>query len=282
MSMKNLSITILVDNLSDCGLDTEHGLAFMIQIEGHSIIFDTGQSNALFANAKTMNINLARPEMLVLSHGHYDHTGGIPELLRINPGIKMFHHPAVTARRYSLHPDKPVREISMPEAAVAVLTAHPQNLIKHVVAPRGIFKNVRLTGEIPRLTSFEDVGGPFFLDAEGKLPDQIIDDMALWITTSTGLVIVLGCCHSGLVNTVEYIRKLSGDMRIRGIIGGMHLLNASNERLEKTCDKLLEWSPDFVIPCHCTGENAIAVMAARLGERVMTGQAGMVLRFRNP
>lgn len=167
----------------------------------------------------------------------------------------------------------------MPEAAVAALTAQPRNLVKHVVAPLEIFKNVRLTGEIPRITSFEDVGGPFFLDAEGKQPDQIIDDMTLWITTSTGLVIILGCCHSGLVNTVEYIRKLCGDMRVRGIIGGMHLLNASNERLEKTCEKLLEWSPDFIMPCHCTGENAMAVMAARLGSRLMTGQAGMKLRF---
>ena len=187
----------MVDNLSDSGLNTEHGLSLLIQVDGHSIVFDTGQGAALFANADAMNIDLKRPEILALSHGHYDHTGGIPELLRINPDIRIFHHPAATVKRYSLHPDKPVKDISMPDAAAAALDNYPRNLLQHVAAPVEIFKGIWLTGEIPRVTQFEDVGGPFFLDAEGQLPDSIIDDMALWIETPAGLVIVLGCCHSG-------------------------------------------------------------------------------------
>ena len=165
----------------------------------------------------------------------------------------------------------------MPDAAAAALDNYPRNLLQHVAATVEIFKGIWLTGEIPRVTQFEDVGGPFFLDAEGQLPDSIIDDMALWIETAAGLVIVLGCCHSGLVNTVEYIRELRGGSRVRGIIGGMHLLHASNERLEQTCKKLQEWSPDFIIPCHCTGETAITAMISLLGECVKTGNAGMVL-----
>jgi 7,8-dihydropterin-6-yl-methyl-4-(beta-D-ribofuranosyl)aminobenzene 5'-phosphate synthase len=277
MAEGNISITIMVDNLSDSGLGTEHGLALLIQANGHLIIFDTGQGTTLMANADAMQINLMRSDFLVLSHGHYDHTGGIPDLLRVNTAIKIFHHPAATVKRYSRHPDKPVKDISMPDTSVAALDNHPRNLLQRVVAPVEIFSGVWVTGEIPRITKFEDVGGPFFLDKEGLFHDSIIDDMALWIETPAGLVIVLGCCHSGLVNTVEYIRKLSGESRVRGIIGGMHLLHASSERLEQTCKKLQEWSPDFVIPCHCTGEAATAFMISRLGERVKTGCAGMTL-----
>lgn len=277
MADENISITIMVDNLSDSGLNTEHGLSLLIQANRHSIVFDTGQGTALIANADAMNVDLKRPEILMLSHGHYDHTGGIPDLLLVNPNIKIFHHPAATVKRYSRHPDKPVKDISMPDAAVAALDNHPRNLLQHITSPLEICTGVWLTGEIPRVTPFEDVGGPFFLDAAGQFPDSIIDDMALWIETPAGLVIVLGCCHSGLVNTVEYIRKLSGGSRIRGIIGGMHLLHDSSERLEKTCGKLQEWSPDFIIPCHCTGEAAIAFMISTLGKRVKTGKAGMIL-----
>ena len=267
----------MADNLSDSGLSTEHGLALLIQANGHAIVFDTGQGTALFANADAMNVDLKRPEMLVLSHGHYDHTGGIPELLRINPGIRIFNHPEAMVKRYSRHPDKPVKDISMPGAVVAAFDNHPRNLLRHITSPLEILTGVWLTGEIPRIAPFEDVGGPFFLDNKGQFQDSIIDDMALWIETAAGLVIVLGCCHSGLVNTVEYIRELRGGSRVRGIIGGMHLLHASNERLEQTCKKLQEWSPDFIIPCHCTGETAITAMISLLGECVKTGNAGMVL-----
>jgi 7,8-dihydropterin-6-yl-methyl-4-(beta-D-ribofuranosyl)aminobenzene 5'-phosphate synthase len=277
MAKENISITIMDDNLSDCGLSTEHGLALLIQVNGHSIVFDTGQGTALMANADAMQINLALPEFLVMSHGHYDHTGGIPGLLRVNPDIKMFYHQAATVKRYSIHPGKLPRDIAMPDVVVAALDSHPGSLRRHVVNPVEICTGAWLTGEIPRITPFEDTGGPFFLDAEGKFPDQIIDDMALWIETATGLVIILGCCHSGLINTVEYIRKLSGGGRVRGIIGGMHLLHASAERLEKTCEKLQEWSPDFIIPCHCTGETAVAAMISKLAEHVKTGNAGMML-----
>lgn len=269
----------MADNLSDSGLNTEHGLALLIQANGYSIVFDTGQGTALFANADAMNVDLKRPEMLVLSHGHYDHTGGIPELLRINPGIRIFNHPEAMVKRYSCHPDKPVKDISMPDAAAAALDNHPRNLLRHITSPLEILTGVWLTGEIPRIAPFEDVGGPFFLDNKGQFQDSIIDDMALWIETAAGLVIVLGCCHSGLVNTVEYIRELRGGSRVRGIIGGMHLLHTSSERLEQTCKKLQEWSLDFIIPCHCTGETAITAMISLLGERVKTGNAGMVLKL---
>lgn len=275
MPRESAAVTLLADNLAGDGLTAEHGLSFQIRASGRSVLFDTGQGGALFSNAEALGIDLARPEMLVLSHGHYDHTGGLPELLRINPALNVCCHPGVAMRHFSLHPGKPVKEISMPEPARRALDRIPAERLRMTGRPAEILPGMFVTGEIPRRTPFEDPGGPFFLDPEGREPDPIRDDMAVWIGTPAGLVIVLGCCHAGLVNTVEYIRRLSRTDRIRGIVGGMHLLHASAERLEKTCEKLREWAPDFVIPCHCTGEEAVAFMRARLGGSVRPGCAGM-------
>lgn len=273
--MNKAVIAIVADNVSDHGLTPEHGLSFLIQTECESIVFDIGQSETVFSNAAILGIDMAEPQMIVLSHGHYDHTGGIAELLRINPEMMVYYHPDATITRFSLHPGKPGKEISMPPTCRKALLHHPSELRHPGTEVRRIASGIGITGEIPRLTLFEDTGGPFFLDSIGNEPDRIRDDQALWLETPSGLVIVLGCCHSGLVNTVEYIRKTSRIQRVRGIIGGMHLLHASEARLAATAEKLREWAPEFIVPCHCTGDNAIDFMRSRLGGTVRTGYAGM-------
>jgi len=269
------AITILVDNQAKDGLAAEHGFSILIRMSGRSVLCDTGQGGTLFANAEALGVDLTRPELLVLSHGHYDHTGGLPELLRINSGLKVCCHPGVSVQRFSLHAGQPVKDISMPDPARQALASLPAARRRMTGQPFELLPGLFATGEIPRRTPFEDTGGPFFLDPRGDAPDPIRDDLSVWIETPAGLVIVLGCCHSGLVNTVEYIRGVSRTGRVRGIVGGMHLLHAREERLEKTCEKLKEWSPEFVIPCHCTGEGAVAFMRSRVGECVRPGFAGM-------
>ena len=275
--MKNCSITILSDNIADSNLESEHGFSLLLQTPNGSLLFDAGQDRVLFHNAQKLDIDLRRIDKFVLSHGHYDHCGGIAELLRINPALKVFMHPGATVKRYSCHPDKPVKEISMPEDIRKKLALHPA--VFPITAPVEILAKVWATGEVPRRKSFEDTGGPFFLDVEKETPDPIIDDLSLWVETPSGLVILLGCCHSGLVNTVEHIQKVSGANKIAGIIGGMHLLHASAERIEKTCKKLAQWRPEFIMPCHCTGEVPTKIMHSRLGDRVTQGYAGMNMSF---
>lgn len=123
----------------------------------------------------------------------------------------------------------------------------------------------------------EDTGGPFFLDPEGNRSDPLADDMAVWITTDRGLIILTGCCHAGLINTVEHIRSVSAVDRVFGIVGGLHLVNASEARLAATCSALRRWDPDFVVPCNCTGEQAVATLCAELGNKVLPGFAGFEL-----
>lgn len=275
----SISIRILADNFASCDFTAEHGLSFLIQDNDFSMLFDTGQGEAVFANASKLGIDFSDIKALVLSHGHYDHTGGMAELKRLNSNLNIFFHPSATVRRFSVHPGLPVKDISMPCATISALRKHPKKLIHHVTAPAEIFHGVKLTGEIPRVNKLEDTGGPFFLDLAGTAPDSIPDDMALWIETSKGLVIVLGCCHSGLINTVEYVKRISGMDKIHGIIGGMHLLHAGTERIDCTCRKLQEWSPEFIAPCHCTGENAVKAIAACLPDRIITAQVGSCITF---
>lgn len=275
--MKNCSITILSDNIADENLESEHGFSLLLKTPNGSLLFDAGQDQVLFANAKKLNIDLSQINKFVLSHGHYDHCGGIAELLRITPELDIFMHPGATVKRYSCHPDKPVKDISMPDEIRESLAIH--TLVHLIDSPYEILPKVWSTGEVPRNSAFEDTGGPFFLNVERQIADPIIDDLSLYIETPTGLVIVLGCCHSGLVNTVEHIQKVSGINTIKGIIGGMHLLHASEKRVERTCEKLSQWSPEFIIPCHCTGEAPAEIMRSRLGKKLKPGHAGLTVNF---
>jgi 7,8-dihydropterin-6-yl-methyl-4-(beta-D-ribofuranosyl)aminobenzene 5'-phosphate synthase len=140
-------------------------------------------------------------------------------------------------------------------------------------------ETIGITGPIPRKTSFEDTGGPFYLDPQGKRTDPIEDDLALWIRTDKGAIVCVGCSHAGVVNTCLHVQSLSQGLRVRAIIGGLHLVNAGRERLEQTVAALRRLEPDMLVPSHCTGEPAVVALRGALGDRVSPGAAGMTFRF---
>lgn len=271
-------IKILIDNKSSGGLLEEHGFSVWVEVSGQTILFDTGQGKALAPNAAMLGCDLEQVDMLVLSHGHYDHGGAVSQVLRIAPATRVFCHAECFLPRYSIRPGEAPRTISMPQSEIEAILGLPDNRVQWVIAPLQIIPDIGISGAIPRVHPQEDTGGPFFLDPDGRHPDLIKDDMAMWILTDRGLIIITGCCHSGLINTVEHIRSVSGVERVFGVIGGLHLVNASRERLEATCSALRKWNPDFVIPCHCTGEEATAFLCDRLGSIVTSGYAGLELQ----
>jgi len=275
--VSDVRIRILVDNRADKGLVEEHGFSVWLEASGRRILYDTGQGKALLPNADILECDLEQIDVLVLSHGHYDHSGAVAEVVQRAGSSRVFCHPNAFVPRYSIKTGESPRNIAMPLHNGEALFSVPDNRVRWVTRPRMIAGGIGISGPIPRLHPLEDTGGPFFLDPEGRHPDPIKDDMAMWIETDRGLVILTGCCHSGLINTVEHIRALSGVENIYGVIGGLHLVSASRDRLESTCHALRRWNPVFVVPCHCTGEEAQSYLRVALGERVISGYAGFEL-----
>jgi len=274
----SMEVTILVDNRAADGLVDEHGLSIWIEAGDRKVLFDTGQGSALPTNAASLHVDLKETDAIVLSHGHFDHTGGVAHVLRSAGPIDTYCHPGVVLPRYSIRNRAP-RQIQMPGGTMVAIDRLPQQQLHWVQQPIWLSGTIGITGPIPRETSFEDTGGPFYLDPGARRADRISDELALWVRTDRGLVVCVGCCHAGVVNTLNFILRLNPGSKIRSVVGGMHLLNASADRLDQTIAALRALGPELLVPCHCTGEGAVERMLAAFGDRALWGHSGLRLRF---
>ena len=251
-------VTTLVENSVHArGLLAEHGLAFHLQAGPRSLLFDTGQSDLLVKNARSLRVNLAAVEAIALSHGHNDHTGGLMAAREAAPEVRLFLHPASLAPKLVGNPDGTGRPIGMDEVNAKAIRA-AVNAVVWTSQPTEVLEGIFVTGEIPRQNAFEDTGGRFFLDPACTQPDPLKDDQALFFDIPEGLVVLLGCGHVGVVNTLEYIRQLTGGRPIHSILGGLHLLKASSQRMEKTIGAFRRLDVQRLAPGHCTGLPALA------------------------
>ena len=260
------TIHCLVDTLAEAGYMSEFGLSLFIETNGRRILFDTGAGEALVPNAARMGIELDSTTDIVLSHGHYDHTGG---LTRLDPPPQnpVYVGRGIAEPCWSLHDDGTKHRITMPPESQAVLSRCDVYEIK---AFTEIYPGIFLTGLIPR-ESGEDCGGHFFSDEACTTPNLIPEEQTLLL--ASGLLIT-GCCHAGIINTVEACRKACPDIAIRTIIGGLHLRHASKERLEHTSAYLASLNLDHLVLMHCTGENAVDYLRSRLACEVATLPVG--------
>jgi 7,8-dihydropterin-6-yl-methyl-4-(beta-D-ribofuranosyl)aminobenzene 5'-phosphate synthase len=174
----SLAITVVVDNAAPPHLASEHGFAAWIETPDRTILFDTGQGGALPRNIVALGLPSARAEALVLSHGHYDHTGGLPFALRAAPDAIVYAHPAVRRPRYAVR-EGPARSIGIPPAALEALERLPAARRPPVDRPIELAPGVGLTGPIPREVPGEDAGGPFFLDPERVVPCHCTGERAV-------------------------------------------------------------------------------------------------------
>ena len=278
---EKIHITILVDDTSNqAGLLSGHGLALWIEYGKHQILFDAGPSNITQANAAMLGIDLSRTEAIILSHGHYDHTGGLLGVLDDAPTAKVYLHPEAITPRFSCHDSQPCGNIGMP--ALTALNLRDNNRTRNIVwtkGPQEIFPGLATTGSIRRITDYEDVGGPFFLDALRTEPDPLLDDQAVFFESEKGLVVILGCAHSGVVNTLHYIMDLTGQSRFLAVLGGMHLNQASPERIARTIEAFRIHDVARIGPGHCTGMKATVKLWNTLPNRCFSCSTGTRIEF---
>ena len=248
--------TLVEDTESGTGLSGEHGLSFWIEYGDHRVLFDTGQTGLLIENAEILGVDIAKADVIVLSHGHYDHTGGLAAVLEIAPMAMVYTHPAVVQPKFGRKGSE-TRAIGMSDSARQVIGAHAQDQrVVWTEQPEKAMPGIFVTGPIPRITDFEDVGGLFYLDDNCQTADTLPDDQALFLDTPRGLIVLLGCSHAGVVNTLDYIVKLSGGRHIDSVVGGMHLLSASRNRIERTVNVFRKYDVQNIGFGHCTGANA--------------------------
>ena len=274
-----LRITLLVDHQAlRPDLETEHGLSFLLEVGSKVILFDAGASEAAFRNAERLGLPWRRISRIVLSHGHQDHTGGLAAFLKALPEAHVYLHPRAMTPKFSLHPGRPSRPLSMPQEIHALLQARMDQL-HWATAPMRLGQGIGLTGPILRRHPEEAIPGPFFLDPEGREPDPLEDDQALWIATDQGLVVLLGCAHAGVANTLDHIRTLTGEESILAVIGGLHLSAAPESRIQSTLRALREAGVQRVAPLHCTGPAGALAIREAYGEAGHPMSAGESLAF---
>ncbi len=277
--MSAARITVLVENTArGLGLLAEHGLAFWIEWPGRKVLFDTGQSRVAAHNAAELGVALEETEAVVLSHGHYDHTGGLAAVLGAGRRPDVYLHPAAMEPKFGRNEDGTARAIGMDWQTREAIGSQAGTLVR-TEQPVAVADGLTATGPVPRETDFEDTGGPFFLDAELTRPDPLADDQALFFESAEGTVVLLGCAHAGVINTLRDVRHLTGGRPIAAVLGGMHLVKASPERLQRTIEELRGMDVRLLAPSHCTGMAATAALWAALPGRCAECCAGSRFEF---
>lgn len=274
-----LKLIVVVENTArGQGMLAEHGLSVCIHCGEKQIFFDTGQGFVLEQNANKLGIHLQRTAAVVLSHGHYDHTGGLSCLIRQNPDLQLFAHPAAFREKFSINAAGTGRNVGLPENSVSAIKD-----LKHPPIPTSqptcIGGGIFATGTVPRTVDFEAEPESFYLDSVGSLRDDLEDDQALFFETSRGTVVLLGCAHRGVVSTLRYVQTLTNDRPIYAVFGGMHLVNATAERIERTVEAIQEINPTVIGPAHCTGDEATAAFWCAMPQRTVKYHVGSSFEF---
>jgi 7,8-dihydropterin-6-yl-methyl-4-(beta-D-ribofuranosyl)aminobenzene 5'-phosphate synthase len=270
-------ITLCENTAGGGGTLGEHGLSLLIRYCGRQFLFDTGAGATLLHNAKVMDLDLGEVDAVLLSHGHYDHTGGLLDLVKAIGPVDVYGHPEIFGAKHSLREGK-AKYTGIPASQAELVAAGARfHLHKDFME---VFPGVWLTGEIPRTTTFEEAEESFYLrTAEGFVPDPVLDDQSLVLNTSRGLVVVLGCAHAGVVNILRHITNMFPRRSIYAVLGGTHLRSSSQERINLTVEAFQKLDIQHVEVIHCTGFAASVAFAVAFGSRFSPGQVGQVFRL---
>jgi len=278
----SIQLTILcensVDQVSPYGLLGEHGFCCHLQTPDGNFLFDTGGGMTIRNNAKLLGIDFTNLQGIMFSHGHFDHTGGLKQVLEKAGKIPIYAHPDLFSEHYSKNSGK-MHNIGVPwpQAELEKLGAD----FKFSAAPYKVTPDLLLSGEVPRLSKVE-TGDPNLLSlAENgtEITDPLHDDLSLFINTDKGLVILLGCAHAGLLNIIDHAIKVTGNKKIYMVLGGTHLKFCSEEQMTATLNRLEELDVDLIGASHCTGLRGARMLAERFGERFFSASVGVKIKI---
>jgi 7,8-dihydropterin-6-yl-methyl-4-(beta-D-ribofuranosyl)aminobenzene 5'-phosphate synthase len=308
-----VEITALVDNYSDFFLPdsesvkrlrvippsgplAEPGLSFLIKVyagsEEHTILFDSGISEScllhnirMLATSRAVmlgeiGLDINKVEAVILSHGHFDHFGGLPGFLKEAPKpLSVVLHPeAFVPRRFQMGPQQFFDMPGLEEGTFSV----PGITLKKIEKTSTLASDLILvSGEVERLTDFEK-GMP---GMEAKIDDQWVpdpfhDDQGLAVNLrNKGLLVIGGCSHAGIINTVRYLQKTTGVEKIHAVLGGFHLTGDNEKIIGPTIEAMKTINPDHIVPMHCTGWNAIRRFAQEMPEQFILNSVGATYIF---
>lgn len=275
-----MKIYILTDNRTKKrDILAEHGLSVFIEHKNTNTLFDTGQSDVYCRNAAQMGVDLSKSDCIVLSHGHYDHCGGLIHFPYPDKAPSIFVHKDAFQKRYTINPDgKSYREIGIPWSLQDY--SFIKNKIEYLQKIVKLAPDTILCGEIPSTTLFESVPEGFFTgDKPNRIADMMADEQMLIFDTDKGLCVFLGCSHPGVANCLNYALKQFPGKKIDTLVAGMHLDSVSPLRLQMTLQYIIDLGIRKVVPLHCTGIHAITEMMRFLGDKCLPLCAGDTLEI---
>ncbi len=275
-------ITILCENTVGVpGLIGEHGFSALVEFDTESILMDTGSGHGLMHNARALHKDLSVVEKIIISHGHYDHTEGFRQALALTYGAEVYAHPDIFGRKIAVIGQGETRRQRF--IGIPYRRAYLESLGAIFRFERGfteVAPDVFMTGEVPRETAFEK-GDPrlFVLKDDEYVPDDFSDDQSMVIKTPQGLIIVFGCAHAGMINTIWYAQKKTGQDRVRALLGGTHLGFLSPDQLEESVKELKKINPETIAVSHCTGMKPAMRLMQEFGDNFIFANAGSVFHF---
>lgn len=266
-------ITTLSENTAGPGMLAEWGLSVLVETDEQKVLLDTCAGISVPRNAPILGVDLSKIDRIVLSHGHYDHTGGLRDVLgTMGKRVEIIAHPDMWA----------AKQLRIGEQYVYIGIPFSREELEGLGAsftlsrePVWISDDIVTTGEIPMVTEYEEIDPVLYVKENDEfVPDPLLDDRALIIKTDNGLVVILGCAHRGVINTLYHAREVTGVDLIHTVIGGTHLVSATEERVLLTAAAFQELGVQRLGVSHCTGLPAAMILARELGEIFFFNNAG--------